>query len=43
MKPKPSLESLVYLAVIVLALIAVALALAAPSAFMQNRLIYGGF
>ena len=43
MKPKPVIEKLVYAALIVLALIAIALVLGSPAGFLQNKLVYGGF
>jgi len=43
MKLKPVIEKLIYLAIILLALIAIALVFSSPAGFMQNRVVYGGF
>ena len=43
MKFKPVIEKLIYVAIVVLALIAIALVLSSPAGFMQNKVVYGGF
>ena len=43
MKTSPLIEKLIYAAIIVLALVAVALVLTAPPEFVKNKVVYGGF